>query len=346
MKRILVGSLLIGLVMSLVIGGCAAPAPKPTPPEGWPEFITIGSSPGGAWAISVGLASLIEHELGIPATVSKGVGSAEYIRLLGKGAVQLAIPSVDVSRMGYAGTGVFEGAQIKGIRVIGKTHNPPINLITMANSGIRSFKDLRGKRFAFKSPAIPYLEATARRLLEFNQMTEKDVTPSITRTPLGVPISALTEGTVDAFIMTGSVGTAAYVDLAMSHDVFWIPLTEEEQKYLVEKEPYLTPFSLPAGTYKGQDKDLLVVAIQQGYITLSKLPDDLVYEISKVLMDTAKMDSPGRFKEFHAWTGTFTIRSMTEQTVLPFHAGAVKYYKERGAWTAELEQRQKNFLGQ
>jgi len=99
--------------------------------------------------------------------------------------------------------------------------------------------------------------------------------------------------------------------------------------------------------YKGQDYDVNGVALQNALICHRDLPEDFVYEISKMLLDgSPDCHSPGTFVRYHATGGAFTPEWCTSGRAFsaPLHAGMVRYLKERGCWSDEAESFQKKLL--
>jgi TRAP-type uncharacterized transport system substrate-binding protein len=136
-----------------------------------------------------------------------------------------------------------------------------------------------------------------------------------------------------------------WMELTMMADIDFIPLSKAEQDYVVNELPYLLPVTLGAKVYRRQDQDVPSVGFQVVNVVLRDTNDEFVYKLCKVLFDDVGLDTPGRFAKFHKSTGAFTLkRALLPAGLAPFHAGAVKYYKERGVWTDELEKTQKKLL--
>ena len=103
-----------------------------------------------------------------------------------------------------------------------------------------------------------------------------------------------------------------------------------------------------AGTYKGQDKELKQPAISLFFACRDDLSDDLAYEISKILLEGCTLDSAGRFEKYHPDLDYTLkdIKNLALKSVAPFHPGAIRYLKEIGIWTQEMDKRQKELLAQ
>lgn len=76
-----------------------------------------------------------------------------------------------------------------------------------------------------------------------------------------------------------------------------------------------------------------------GLSTLKDFPEEGVYRILKALM--------GHFDEFkliHPTAKDWTPQNTLNQFCIPFHPGAIRYFKEIGAWKAEHDKRQEAML--
>ncbi|MCX5822070.1 MAG: TAXI family TRAP transporter solute-binding subunit [Deltaproteobacteria bacterium] len=83
---------------------------------------------------------------------------------------------------------------------------------------------------------------------------------------------------------------------------------------------------IPANAYQGQAKPLQTIGVYSSIYVQNDLPEDLVYQMTKVLYEEsaaiAQANSAGRFIKLEmATTGGISV---------PFHPGAIKYYKEKG----------------
>ena len=91
LKRVLIGSVLVVLVLSLVLGGCAKTPPKPEdfPLPEWPKSVTIPyiGSGGSTHAMVLMLSQMIENKLKVRATPVQTRGSNEIIPLMYEGQV-------------------------------------------------------------------------------------------------------------------------------------------------------------------------------------------------------------------------------------------------------------------
>ena len=97
---------------------------------------------------------------------------------------------------------------------------------------------------------------------------------------------------------------------------------------------------IPAGSYKGQNEDIPALYFGDSLIAYrDAIPDSLAYEIIKLLYenwDEFEVAHPA--SKYYTWENTTLVGSV------PYHAGVIKYYKEKGIWGKKEDERQKRLL--
>ena len=83
---------------------------------------------------------------------------------------------------------------------------------------------------------------------------------------------------------------------------------------------------IPKGTYKNLEADVKTIGVPVVFVTTNTMDEKLVYAITKTLFEK-KADLVAVHKE----ANKLTLKNATALSEVPFHPGAVKYYKEQGA---------------
>ncbi|MDZ4247589.1 MAG: TAXI family TRAP transporter solute-binding subunit, partial [Dehalococcoidia bacterium] len=142
-------------------------------------------------------------------------------------------------------------------------------------------------------------------------------------------------------IYPSGAGGALFIELATTTQVKWVPIEDAAVKKISDKYPFLTKQVLPAGTYPGQTQDVPWIGVSTMTVTRDDIPESLVYAVTKTLWE--HLDE---FKSMHPAAKEWAIGDVLEERTIPWHPGAIKYYKEKGLWNSELDKLQKNFLAE
>ncbi|MGE5577815.1 MAG: TAXI family TRAP transporter solute-binding subunit, partial [Syntrophothermus sp.] len=125
----------------------------------------------------------------------------------------------------------------------------------------------------------------------------------------------------------GGLPTAAVIDMFTSGDVKLLSLSDAEINALIKKYPWYFKFTIPKGTYKGQDQDVQTVAVANVLIVREDLPEDLVYNLVKALYDhrDVLINAHKAAEDFKLEDG---LKGITG--VVDLHPGAARFFKEKG----------------
>ncbi len=311
--------------------------------EELPEHIVIATVPGSALAITEGLASLIQGELGISAAPQMVTGT-RYPLLIDRTA-DIAYEDAETILGLFKGEDPCKEVGKQPIRLIATVATNQVAAMTWKGSGVKSFSDLKGKRFMFDYPASFTTTVMGDLLLEVNGMTRDDVAV-LSLNSINEAVDAIKDKTADLVLHPSAIeGSAQFVELAMTTDVEFISLSEEEVSAVLDELWYFQKSEFPTDTYQGQDGTIVGVGNKMSYVALADLSDEFVYQMMKILFDDVEIDTPGRFTRYHPSSGAFTLGlALSGEGLAPFHAGAVRYYKERGVWTDGLEETQQALL--
>jgi hypothetical protein len=151
-------------------------------------------------------------------------------------------------------------------------------------------------------------------------------------------------GAADAVVMPfGSPVTASppIRRLAQTIDLVVVPIPTDKAAGILE-EPQLKGYrtvKIRKDAIHGVDSDLDAVAVGTFAATRADVPDDLIYEFTKAFFENIE-----QFYPVHASAKEYTVAGSLEEPTIPFHPGAIRYYKEIGAWTPELEKKQMELL--
>lgn len=316
------------VALSLVFASCAkkedAAAAKPALDKS-SIFITVASGPtsGIYYPIGGGFGSVLANDMGFRSSVQSTGASVENINLiLGKKA-ELAIVMSDAVLQAYDSFGAFEGQEPKkDLRGFMSLYPNYVQLVTTEASGIKTFKDLKGKRVGVGAPNSG-VEVNARLMFEAHGMTYADIRPDYLN--YGEAIDQMRNGMVDAAFVTSGIPNSTVMDLGTTHKVRIIPIEGEGMAALKQKYPFFTEATIPAGTY-GNDTDIKTASIMNIMIVNKDLSEEVVYEMAKGIFDNI-----GKIQDTHsAAKKSVSLQNALNGMVVPLHPGVEKYFREVG----------------
>lgn len=309
-------SICMALTLGLALALPAAAADK---------RISIGTAgtAGALYPMGVAMAETINrHVPGFKASAEASSASLENIRNLAQGNVDWAISQNEVAFLAYNGEGKYKGRAVSSLRSLFGTLLSWAQIFTSADSKINSVKDFKGKRIGVGAPGSGG-ERAAQKILSYYGLTYKDIKPEFMSN--AEMVAALKDGTLDAFIITHPLKSAALLDLTTSYKVKMVPVADDG---FYKKYPYFNKLDVPAGTYRNVDKPVPTPTSRVVMYTSTKadLSTDAVYALLK-----------GLWANTGEWTNTHpavkkytTLKDAVNGLQVPLHPGAVKFYKEKG----------------
>lgn len=286
---------------------------------------TFSATVGVFYPLGSGIAALISKYLpAIEATAEVTGGSRDNMKLLHTGKVQLALAVSDVAW--DAAQGQLKDLPDKkvAVRTLLATFPAYLHIVTLEGSGIRTVGDLRGKRVS-TGPAAGGSEGVGLRVFEAYDITPQELGSHL-RLDYPESAAALKDGKADAFLFNTAVPATLIRDLAATPGikVRLIPHGDAAPK-LVAKHPYYFAASIPRGTYPGVEEDISAIATAVLFVAHAHVQEPQAYEITKLILERA--DELGAA---HAVAKQITLKSAVRGSPIPFHPGAVRYYREKG----------------
>jgi TRAP transporter TAXI family solute receptor len=304
------------------------------------KFFTIGTGGTAATYYPVGgvIANAISNppgsrpcaeggSCGVPGLIASAVssrGSVDNLNAISSGLRNSGFAQSDVAYWAFTGTGTMQGQPpAEKLRAIAALFPEHIHLVALADSGINSVADLKGKRVSLDEPGSgTYVDANL--ILEAAGLTVTDVSAEALKPDAAS--DALRNGQIDAFFFVGGYPTGAIVELASSAKIKLVPIDGDTAANLTSKHAFFASSDVPEGAYEGVPATT-TVAVGAQWITSSDESEELVYEITKALWNdnTRKLLDTGHSKG----------KSITKETALdgigiPLHPGAEKFYREAG----------------
>jgi TRAP transporter TAXI family solute receptor len=286
-------------------------------------ILATGGTAGTYYPFGGAMAKIWNSKIpGMNVTAQSTGASAENVRLINKKEVELALVQSDTIDFAYNAKEVFKEKLTK-MAAIAVLYPEIIQIVVRGGSPIKSFANLKGVKIGVGAPGSG-TEANFRQLMEVYGMKKEDAKAQY----LSFAESAeqFKDKHIDAFIVTAGIPNAAIVDVSAAHSIRILPIPDDKVAQLTKKYPFLSLAVIPANTYKNQSADVKTVAVAAVLIASSELKEDTVYKLTKALFD-----NQAGLASAHAKGKELNIKTAVTGVSIPYHPGAIKYYKEKGA---------------
>jgi len=298
------------------------------------KYVIATASTGGTYyPVGVGIATIAsiklakEHKTTFSAITS--AGSNENVDMLGKGEVNFAILQGLFGSMAWQGKDKYEGNPQKDLRSISmlwqNVEQFTIKSEYAKTGNIKDIKNLYGERFSIggrSSGSRVSSETILSSLgIDYNKMDLQYLgySPSSTAlqdgkvegmtTPSGPPTSAVT----NAFASIGA------------DNIKVLDFLKEDLDAINANYPVWTPFTIKAGTYPGQEKDINTIAQPNLLVVTKDTPEETVYLLTKTIYENLPF-----LNSVHKATLAMSLQKAIDGLPMPLHPGAAKFYKEQG----------------
>lgn len=285
-------------------------------------FATGGTS-GTYYSFGGSIASIWNANIeGMNVTAQSTGASAENLRLLNRHEADLAFVQNDVMDYAYNGTDIFDGEVLTNFSAVLTLYPEIVQIAATKESGIKSIADMKGKRVSV-GDAGSGVEFNAKQILEAYGLTFNDINKS--NLSFKESSDGLQNGTLDACFIVAGIPNAALQELSLSKDIVLVSLDKIQLDEIINKYKYYTEVTIPANTYNNVTTDTTAIAVKATIAVNNNIPEDVVYNLVKTLFDK-KAD----LATAHAKGEELNIDDAYKGISIPFHPGAVKYYKELG----------------
>jgi len=302
--------------------------------------VRIGTSSSGSvfYTLGVGLSTMLTRHAGIAATAEPVGGSAANMFALGADKVDLAITNAGAAFDAIHGNKPFKGKI--GVGLIAQGAPNLRQIVVRVGSGIEKPEDLVGKTLIGRRPALPEVGLITNALLKVYGIDPGKLR-IISTTNTGEAVNAIKSDTVDAVVIPGSAGASYLQSLGRDGKIKFLDIPDDKFQAMMALLPKsMGKAKLRANTYPGQNKAVNVFSFASYIVAAARLPEETAYKVTKTLFDN--------IKEFHTFHGTarqWTLEESLDDPKIPYHPGAVRYFKEKKVWTPALEKAQSELKG-
>jgi len=323
MKKILVLGIAALFGMVLFFGSAPVQASDQT-------FVTIGTGgvtgvyypTGGAIARLVNKGRKVH---GIRCSVESTGGSVYNVNTIAAGELDMGVAQSDVQYFAYTGTGKFEKqGPNKDLRAVFSVHPEPFTVVARADSGIKNFMDLKGKRVNIGNPGSGQ-RSIMNTIMKDLGWTAADFKLASELKP-AEQSKALCDNKIDVFVYSVGHPNGSIKEAVTSCDAVMVTVDGPVIDKLVNDNGYYRTATIPGGMYRGTDSDTKTFGVGATFVSSAKVPEKIIYEVVKAVFENFD-----QFKKLHPAFANLKKEEMIKDGLsAPLHDGAVKYYKEAG----------------
>ncbi len=320
----------LALVLTLVLALTAfAPATAQWKPE--VKFIKIGvSSAGGDWfRAGAKFSTLIPAALPEVAASTVIGGGVVNVTRIGKGENQIAFALTPYPEQGYNGQSKHYPAPLKNVRLIASNlgRTVVVAMVVLKDSPIKSVHDLKGKRIVTGDRGWGTTELAEALMAAGGMPPDKFKADggTISYTSITDRSKALQDKNVDAIFIPAQVNYPDLMAVQQAAGIRVIGFPADVVDKALATVPGLIKSKVPKGLYGVVDHELPSPGFLQQLIVDAGLSDELVYRVTKLWWE--------RIKEIHEIAPGLDqadVKMAMEHATIPFHPGALRYYKEVG----------------
>jgi len=289
--------------------------------------IATGGTGGVYYPLGGGMAAaLSKYVPGMQATAEVTGGSVANLQLIGTGKPYIALTMADATLDAYKGTDKFTGKPVP-VRTLMVLYPNRMHVVTITASGVKKMADLKGKRVSTGSGGSA-TEVMAFRVIEAAGL-DKDADMKRERLGVAESVNALKDRKIDAFFWVGGLPTAAVTDLANSPGVTiqmidhadLVPAMNRKYGNLYVKD------AISKDVYKGMAADNPQATVMNLLVAHQNMDDKTAYSIVKAVFE--HLDELVRV---HGEAQNFKLENQKTAAAggIPWHPGAVRFFKEKG----------------
>jgi hypothetical protein len=277
------------------------------------------------YTYAVSAAKAINQHAGdkVDVTVISTGGAVDNLSRIARGQIHMGLGTFATIYQAYKGIGKFEGNAQPKLRSLW-VHAPSIQAwVVREDSGIEKLADLKGKRFT------PGQRGSATEQLVIQMLEALGIEPDLYRASLGDAVDAVKDNRSAGYVKAGGAKSldGTTLELRAFTPIRLLSFNDDQIRTVQTKFPFINFTTVEEGMIEGVPKTTLPVQVIGEFAYSDSLTDDQVQAILTAIVD-------GKDIQVAAFPGIKDL-DIIEDTLklvnIPLHAGAVKFYRSRGA---------------
>lgn len=320
MKRVLV--LVLTLTLCLALVGART---EITVVNGVSEIMMGTATTGGftyIWgAAAAEIINKYVDNVNVTAQITTG-GNENLVRIMAR-EMPMAVAGSNIVQKFYDGSPEEKIPENKNLRTLWVSKSTIFSAIVHNNANYQTLEDLKGKKVSIGNKGGSAYESITTFL---NALGMGDDYFDLQYLTMNESLDAMKIGTIDAFFTnTSDPHTAMTEVFMMPGGARFLTWPQNVIDTLLGKVPYLSPAVRPAGTYNGQEIDLVSVGSPYALVVTEDFPEDLAYQIAKTLDENYE-----EWIRIAANCEGSTAQAVVVGAYAPLHSGVERYLREIG----------------
>ena len=284
-----------------------------TGPQGG-SWIPLGGALKGMWEKAVP---------GLSITQTPGAGIAN-VRGIDEGKAQIGLANSNTTVDGIDGRPPYP-KKVTKVCQLANLYPQYFQVVALANAGVNSYADLKGKSVVAQ-PKGNTAEIMTDMILKANGLNYQSLGRISFQASYTDAVSMLKDGHAHVMTLGTTAPASAVMDLASARDVKLVPVDEKTYDFVKKANAGHNKLTIKAGTYPKQDRDVPVIGYSTHLVVACDLPENTVYQMVKTMAGNVEAMA-AVVKSIEG----IKPKDMAQDIGVPFHKGAVKFYKEAGA---------------
>lgn len=290
--------------------------------------ISSGNQTGAVYAVANAITKVFNRkcdEYGKRFEAVASQGSVADINRVLEGKADFGIAQNTVLEHAASGLGPWQGKGSKDLRAVLSLHIESLTLVAAQDSGVKKLADLKGKRVNIGEPGSGDYQY-ASKLMELAGFNPADL--KITTHPVSLASELLQKNEIDAYLyLVGHPNLSVLEATYGKRKVLLIPLDAPLIARMTHVTPLLITESIPTAFYPGLVKNGEIVTIGMRAVLFARydVDEETVYHLVKEILTNFEL-----FQRQHPVLSGLTPSAAATATVIPFHPGAARYFREVG----------------
>jgi len=308
--------IVLALSFALGIGGANA------------QPLGLGTSPQGTltYALGASVAKVLADKGSIQSRVQPSSGTGTMIPLVDSGEIDVGFANTLELWDAFHGKGTFDKRPNPNLRTLAVIFPIKVGLFVRADSPIKSIKDMKGKTVSYGYTSQEIIKLTVDAMLATEGLTAADL-KTVMVPNLGRGVDELMAGRAD--ITTFAIGSAKVSEADASvGGIRFIPLPNTPQALEAMQKVFRTAYLAkvePAPNLPGVKEPMYLMGYDYTVFANKDVKPERAKMITRLIAENKDALAQGQplFRQMET-------ERLFSQIDVPFHDGAVAYFREKG----------------